>query len=99
MEGNEGRPGLVHRIDKDTSGLLVIAKTEQAQDGVDSGVPDTKEGHMRYLVDLIRYLSGFGRGRTWVRGHWRNFEEGEVWVRGHWRKGKNGKENQYPSAA
>jgi len=29
MSGNEGRPGLVHRIDKDTSGLLVIAKTEQ----------------------------------------------------------------------
>lgn len=27
---NEGRPGLVHRIDKDTSGLLVIAKSEQA---------------------------------------------------------------------
>jgi 23S rRNA pseudouridine1911/1915/1917 synthase len=24
------RPGLVHRIDKDTSGLLVIAKTEVA---------------------------------------------------------------------
>lgn len=30
MKGNEGRPGLVHRIDKDTSGLLVIAKTELA---------------------------------------------------------------------
>ncbi len=30
MEGNDGRPGLVHRIDKDTSGLLVIAKTEKA---------------------------------------------------------------------
>lgn len=30
MPGNEGRPGLVHRIDKDTSGLLVIAKTETA---------------------------------------------------------------------
>lgn len=28
MAGNEGRPGLVHRIDKDTSGLLVIAKDE-----------------------------------------------------------------------
>ena len=26
MKGNTGRPGLVHRIDKDTSGLLVIAK-------------------------------------------------------------------------
>ncbi|MDQ3395594.1 MAG: RluA family pseudouridine synthase [Bacteroidota bacterium] len=30
MQNNEGRPGLVHRIDKDTSGLLVIAKTEKA---------------------------------------------------------------------
>ena len=30
MQGNEGKPGLVHRIDKDTSGLLVIAKTEPA---------------------------------------------------------------------
>lgn len=28
MPGNVGRPGLVHRIDKDTSGLLVVAKTE-----------------------------------------------------------------------
>ena len=34
MQGNEGRPGLVHRIDKDTSGLLVIAKTEQAMTGL-----------------------------------------------------------------
>jgi len=30
MKGNVGRPGLVHRIDKDTSGLLVIAKSEEA---------------------------------------------------------------------
>lgn len=30
MKDNEGRPGLVHRIDKDTSGLLVIAKSENA---------------------------------------------------------------------
>ncbi|SFO79034.1 ribosomal large subunit pseudouridine synthase D [Algoriphagus ornithinivorans] len=30
MKGNEGRPGLVHRIDKDTSGLLVIAKSEES---------------------------------------------------------------------
>jgi len=34
MEGNDGRPGLVHRIDKDTSGLLVIAKTERAMNGL-----------------------------------------------------------------
>jgi len=29
-ENNDGRPGLVHRIDKDTSGLLVVAKSETA---------------------------------------------------------------------
>ena len=34
MQGNTGRPGLVHRIDKDTSGLLVIAKTETAMTGL-----------------------------------------------------------------
>jgi 23S rRNA pseudouridine1911/1915/1917 synthase len=34
MRDNEGRPGLVHRIDKDTSGLLVIAKTEAAMTGL-----------------------------------------------------------------
>lgn len=34
MRDNEGRPGLVHRIDKDTSGLLVIAKSEKAMTGL-----------------------------------------------------------------
>lgn len=34
MPGNNGRPGLVHRIDKDTSGLLVIGKTEAALTGL-----------------------------------------------------------------
>jgi 23S rRNA pseudouridine1911/1915/1917 synthase len=28
--GEQGRPGIVHRLDKDTSGLLVVAKTEAA---------------------------------------------------------------------
>ncbi len=31
FEDNDPRPGLVHRIDKDTSGLLVVAKNEQAK--------------------------------------------------------------------
>lgn len=34
LPGNEGRPGLVHRIDKDTSGLLVIAKNEETLTGL-----------------------------------------------------------------
>jgi 23S rRNA pseudouridine1911/1915/1917 synthase len=60
MKGNEGKPGLVHRIDKDTSGLLVIAKTETAMTALAKqffhhtiertyyalvwGVPDPAEG-------------------------------------------------------
>ena len=31
FNSEDPRPGLVHRIDKDTSGLLVVAKTEQAK--------------------------------------------------------------------
>lgn len=34
LPGNEGKPGLVHRIDKDTSGLLVIAKDEHTLAGL-----------------------------------------------------------------
>lgn len=30
LPGNDGRPGLVHRIDKDTSGLLLISKNEKS---------------------------------------------------------------------
>lgn len=32
--GGVARPGIVHRIDKDTSGLLVVAKTDQAHVGL-----------------------------------------------------------------
>ncbi|MEO1531668.1 MAG: RluA family pseudouridine synthase [Pseudomonadota bacterium] len=32
--GGERRPGIVHRIDKDTSGLLVVAKSEAAMAGL-----------------------------------------------------------------
>ena len=34
LQHNEGRPGIVHRIDKDTSGLLVVAKSEDAINGL-----------------------------------------------------------------
>jgi 23S rRNA pseudouridine1911/1915/1917 synthase len=34
MVGGARRPGIVHRLDKDTSGLLVIAKTQRAYDSL-----------------------------------------------------------------
>ena len=58
--GGVARPGIVHRIDKDTSGLLVVAKTDVAHEGlakqfaahsidrrylaIVNGVPRTAEG-------------------------------------------------------
>jgi 23S rRNA pseudouridine1911/1915/1917 synthase len=32
--GEPGRPGIVHRLDRDTSGLLVVARTEAAYEGL-----------------------------------------------------------------
>lgn len=58
--GGVARPGIVHRIDKDTSGLLVVAKTDVAHEGLSkqfaahsierrylaivNGIPKTLEG-------------------------------------------------------
>jgi 23S rRNA pseudouridine1911/1915/1917 synthase len=34
MESAEGRPGIVHRLDKGTSGVLVVAKDERTREGL-----------------------------------------------------------------
>ncbi|MEM6482890.1 MAG: RluA family pseudouridine synthase [Pseudomonadota bacterium] len=63
--GGEKRPGIVHRIDKDTSGLLVVAKTDRAHHGLAAqfeahhverryqalvyGIPDPSEPRLRGL--------------------------------------------------
>jgi 23S rRNA pseudouridine1911/1915/1917 synthase len=56
--GEEDRPGIVHRLDRDTSGLLVVARTDEAhtrlQEMVRSRVLE------RHYVALVR-----GRPRSW----------------------------------
>ena len=48
--GGERRPGIVHRIDKDTSGLLVAAKTDRAHHGLsDQFAAHTVERHYMAL--------------------------------------------------
>jgi 23S rRNA pseudouridine1911/1915/1917 synthase len=42
------RPGIVHRIDKDTSGLLVVARSEQAREGLKAQLAAHEMGR-RYL--------------------------------------------------
>lgn len=47
--GGVARPGIVHRIDKDTSGLLVVAKTTPAHEGLARQFADHTI-HRRYLA-------------------------------------------------
>ncbi|MEM7471344.1 MAG: RluA family pseudouridine synthase [Pseudomonadota bacterium] len=66
--GGEKRPGIVHRIDKDTSGLLVVAKSDEAHHGLAKqfekhsverhyralcyGVPDAADPRLRGLAGV-----------------------------------------------
>lgn len=47
--GGVARPGIVHRIDKDTSGLLVVAKTDAAHEGLAAQFA-AHSVHRRYLA-------------------------------------------------
>lgn len=50
--GGELRPGIVHRLDKDTSGLLLVAKNDAAQLALSRQLQDrAMEKHYRALVD------------------------------------------------
>lgn len=50
--GGELRPGIVHRLDKDTSGLLLVAKNDAAQLALSQQLQArTMEKHYRALVD------------------------------------------------
>ncbi|AZY94088.1 MULTISPECIES: RluA family pseudouridine synthase [Paracoccus] len=47
--GGEKRPGIVHRIDKDTSGLLVVAKSDRAHHGLATQF-EAHTANRRYLA-------------------------------------------------
>ncbi len=47
--GGEHRPGIVHRLDKDTSGLLVVAKTETALRGLQAQI-QSRRARREYLA-------------------------------------------------
>ena len=47
--GGVARPGIVHRIDKDTSGLLVVAKSDAAHEGLSAQFA-AHTVHRRYLA-------------------------------------------------
>jgi 23S rRNA pseudouridine1911/1915/1917 synthase len=53
------RPGIVHRIDKDTSGILVVAKTERARESLKAAL-SAHDVERRYLALTL----GVPRART-----------------------------------
>ncbi len=50
--GEEGRWGIVHRLDRDTSGLLVVARTAAAHEALSAALR-RREVHRRYLALVV----------------------------------------------
>lgn len=83
--GGERRPGIVHRIDKDTSGLLVVAKSDRAHHGlarqfedhsvnrhylaVVHGVPSGTDPRLRGLKGISFEAAGILRIATHLARH------------------------------
>ena len=83
--GGARRPGIVHRIDKDTSGLLVVAKTDAAHQGLAAqfaahtversyaaavhGVPDAGDPRLRGLAGVAFEPGGVLRITTQLARH------------------------------
>ncbi len=64
--GTSGRPGIVHRLDKDTSGLLIVAKTDRAHRRLASALSLRRIerryvalvwGHISAVMDIDRPIS------------------------------------------
>jgi len=83
--GGEKRPGIVHRIDKDTSGLLVVAKSDRAHHGLAAqfadhsitreyqalchGVPDAADPRLRGIRGVHVGAGGTVRISTHLARH------------------------------
>ncbi|QPH55107.1 RluA family pseudouridine synthase [Pontivivens ytuae] len=83
--GGERRPGIVHRIDKDTSGLLVVAKSDAAHQALAArfaahdidrryraichGVPDPGDPRLRGVPGLVMEPGGVIRIETNLDRH------------------------------
>lgn len=83
--GGERRPGIVHRIDKDTSGLLVVAKSDAAHHGLAAqfaahsaerrylalvhGVPEAGEARLRGIAGVSFEAGGVLKITTQLDRH------------------------------
>ncbi|MBZ6002980.1 RluA family pseudouridine synthase [Leuconostoc gelidum subsp. aenigmaticum] len=56
----EFRPGIVHRIDRDTSGLLMIAKNDQAHQGLSAQLKAHKNDRIYYALVRGEFVENSG---------------------------------------
>ena len=59
--GGAIRPGIVHRLDKDTSGLMVVAKTDQAHQGLSQQIKarQVTKGYLAVATGILNPSRGF----------------------------------------
>lgn len=64
--GGVARPGIVHRIDKDTSGLLVVAKSDKAHEGLARQFKDHSIDRRYLAIVAGTPAPPAGRIHTWI---------------------------------
>jgi len=64
--GGVARPGIVHRIDKDTSGLLVVAKSDKAHEGLARQFKDHSIDRLYAAIVYGIPVPGSGTVDAWV---------------------------------
>ncbi len=60
LEGDPIRPGIVHRLDKDTSGLMIVAKNEKVHDKIATMIKnkEVKRHYLALVEGLINHETG-----------------------------------------
>ncbi len=76
--GNELRPGIVHRIDKNTSGLIVIAKNNQSHESLSNQFSKHSITRIYQLLVWGRIRPSKGRIETFITRSSRNRQMMEV---------------------
>lgn len=66
---NEQRPGIVHRIDKETSGLIVVAKNDLAHEKLAQQFKDKTTHRIYYAVALGSLARKAGTARSYLARH------------------------------
>src|SRR3546814_7302376 len=72
--GGVARPGIVHRIDKDTSGLLVVAKTDKAHEGLATQFAAHSIDRRYYAIVSGRPSPLSGSVNAWIRSEEHTYE-------------------------